>query len=116
MKITALVIALVQLFDIFLHAATNQLEPLRVSSNLIILLWLAITLLGRVNHKTWLAALISISTYLLLNLVFLAEEGITNPEQDGTLRVALLAFAFITITSSGLYTYLRAKPSLHVEK
>ncbi len=36
LKITGIVIALVQLVDILLHAATNQLEPLRVSSNLVI--------------------------------------------------------------------------------
>jgi hypothetical protein len=47
MKLTGLAIAFVQLLDIVLHAATNQLEPLRVSSNLVILLWLAIIAAGQ---------------------------------------------------------------------
>jgi hypothetical protein len=36
----------------------------------------------------WLAW-VSTGIYLLLNLVFLALEGLTNPEQGGALRVAL---------------------------
>ena len=39
-------IALIQLFDIFIHAATNQLEIIRVISNLVILLWLAVIMLN----------------------------------------------------------------------
>ena len=36
-KSLGVAITIVQLFDIAIHAATNQLEPLRVVSNLIIL-------------------------------------------------------------------------------
>ena len=109
MNLTGLAIALLQLLDIVLHAATNQLEPLRVSSNLVILLWLAITASGRLGDKFRWLAWASTGIYLLLNLVFLALEGFTNPEQGGALRVALLLFVFITVMSSGLFAYLRGK-------
>jgi hypothetical protein len=33
--------------------------------------------------------------YLLLNLVFLALEGVTNPEQGGALRVTLFVFVAV---------------------
>ena len=109
MKFTGIVIALIQLLEIVLHAATNQLEPLRVSSNLVILLWLAITASGRLADKfRWLASA-STGTYLLLNLVFLALEGLTNPEQGGALRVALLLFVFTTVMLSGLFAYMQEK-------
>ena len=127
MKITGLVIALVQLVDIALHAATNQLEPLRVSSNLVILLWLAISLFGRLGDKfrpvlgtgtafaRWLALAFP-GTYLLLNLVFLALEGVTNPEQGGALRITLFGLVTLTTALSGWFTYLREKSILPIGK
>lgn len=107
MRFTGIAIALVQLLDIVLHAATNQLEPLRVSSNLVILLWLAITASGRLGDKFRWLAWAATGIYLLLNLVFLALEGITNPEQGGTLRVALLLFVLLTLVFSGWFTARR---------
>jgi len=110
-KIIGVGIGLVQLIDILIHAATSQLEPLRVASNLIILLWLAITASGRLNVKSLLTAVVSITAYLILNLIFLASEGLTNPQQGGTLRVTLFVLIFITVALSGLFTYLRGKSS-----
>ena len=46
LKILGLGIALLQLFDIFIHAVTDQLEILRVTSNIIVLMWLAIAAAG----------------------------------------------------------------------
>jgi hypothetical protein len=54
-----------------------------------ILLWLDITDFGRLADKFRWLAWVSTGIYLLLNLVFLALEGLTNPEQGGALRVAL---------------------------
>ena len=108
-KIIGVGIGLVQLIDILIHAATSQLEPLRVASNLIILLWLAITASGRLNVKSLLTTVVSITAYLILNMIFLASEGLTNPEQGGTLRVALFTLVFITVALSGLFTYIREK-------
>jgi len=83
-----IVIILVQLFDIAIHAATDQLEPLRVISNLIILAWIFVLLAGKLGEKIKSITLGSIGAYLGLNIIFLALEGLTNPN-NGTLRVTL---------------------------
>jgi hypothetical protein len=44
LKVLGIGIALVQIFDVIIHAASDQLEPLRVSSNVIILVWLVIVI------------------------------------------------------------------------
>lgn len=48
-KIIGIVIAILQVFDILIHAAADQLEFLRVTANIIILVWLAIVFLGRLG-------------------------------------------------------------------
>ena len=78
-----------QLLDIPIHAATHQLEPLRVSSNLVILLWRAAGTSGRLNSKHQLMAVVSSATYLVLNLVFLIQAGVSNPGQDGSFHIDL---------------------------
>jgi len=91
-----LAIALVQIFDIVIHAATDQLEPLRVASNMIILIWLAVSLSGQFNTKSMLAAGGALGGYVILNGLFLALEGVTNPGQDGELRVMLFVLIGLT--------------------
>src|SRR5215204_4658291 len=105
LKALGIGIAVIQLLDIITHAATNQLEILRVSSNVIILLWLSIVASGRFNAKFLLTAISSIGLYLILNLIFLAREGVINVEQGGGLRVALFLLVFLTITLSTALTY-----------
>ena len=70
LKILGLGIALLQLFDIFIHAATDQLEILRVTSNIIVLVWLAIAAAGKFNGKFLQIAMGSVSAYLVLNITF----------------------------------------------
>ncbi len=95
-KTLVIAIALVQLFDIVIHVATDQLEPLRVASNLIILLWLAVALSGRFNMKSMLAAGGALGGYVILNGLFLALEGVTNPAQGGALRTTLFVLIGLT--------------------
>lgn len=109
MNSIAIGIAIVQLLDIILHAATDQLEPVRVTSNLVILVWLGILAVGNINIRFLPAALAAIGTYLVLNMIFLAREGIYNLEQGGGLRVTLILLMFLTITLSALLIYLRNK-------
>ncbi len=90
---------LVQIFDIVIHAATDQLEPLRVTSNLIIIAWLATIAFRRSKGKNVTAALISIGGYLGLNIIFLALEGLTNPN-TGELRITLFILVFLTAALS----------------
>lgn len=107
MKTAGFGIVFIQLLDIILHAATHQLEPLRVASNLVILLWLAIIASGRLKLHSRLLSVAAVSGYLLLNLTFLALEGVTNPQQGGALRLSLFGLVAATGLLSGLFIYLR---------
>ena len=105
-KLIGIIIAVIQLFDIAIHAATNQLEPLRVASNVIILGWLVAVVSGKINEKIMQVSVGSIGAYLTLNIIFLALEGVTNPNQGGELRVILFLLVFLTATLSTLLTHL----------
>jgi len=107
LRVLQIAVAIIQVFDIIIHAATDQLEILRVTSNVIILLWLAIVTTGKFNLKFLQIAASSIGAYLVLNAIFLAMEGVTNIEQGGGLRTTLFLLVFLTITLSTLLTYLQ---------
>jgi len=109
LKIAGIGIFITQLLDIVIHAATDQLEPIRVSSNIIIFLWLVIVVSGKLKEKSLLLAVASIVVYFILNIIFLSIEGVTNAEQGGGLRVALFVLVFVTLTLSSLFAYLRGR-------
>lgn len=91
-----LALAITQLFDVVIHAATDQLEPLRVIANLAILLWLGALAIGKFQAQTLSMSLGAIGLYLALNLIFLAREGLTNPAQGDAVRVMLLLLVATT--------------------
>lgn len=93
-------IAIIQIFDIVIHAVTDQLEFLRVASNVVILAWLGTTLLGKFRDK--LTAFGAIGLYAVLNVLFLMREGFTNPEQGGAPRMMLFILVLLTIGLSAL--------------
>jgi hypothetical protein len=99
-------IAIIQLLDIIIHAATNQLEIIRVTSNIVILLWLAFVASGKANIRFRGIAIRSISLYLILNIIFLESEGLTNAEQGGGVRVVLFLLMFLTLVLSAALTYI----------
>ena len=99
-------IAVIQLADIIIHAATNQLEIIRVSSNLIILLWLMVFMLNWYKTKFLQISISSIGLYVILNFIFLAREGLTNSEQGGSLRITLFLLVFLTVTLSAWMSYI----------
>ena len=104
------VIAIVQVFDMFIHVATNQVVAIRITSNIIILLWLTtVFILSTFNANFLKMAIGSIVAYLVLNIIFLMLEGVTNAEQGGELRVTLFVLVLLTVTLSTLLTYLCGK-------
>ncbi len=105
-KLVGTGIAIIQIVDIVLHAAANQLEILRVSSNVIILLWLAGAASGKFNSKSLVAAITPIGLYLTLNIIFLAREGLTNAEQGGGFRTTLFLLVLLTTTLSSWFAYI----------
>jgi hypothetical protein len=102
-------LVVLQLFDIVIHAATDQLETIRVASNVIILVWLMAIASGRINAISVQAAVGSIGAYLGLNILFLALEGVTNPNQGGELRVMLFLLVFLTVVLSTLLAILHSR-------
>jgi len=112
-KIIGILIIIVQLADILIHATTNQLEPIRVASNIVILLWLAVVASGGFKSRSLWMSTISIVAYFILNIIFLALEGVTNAAQGGELRIALFLLMFITLVLSGLFTYMNGKSTVN---
>ena len=100
-------IILIQLFDIIIHAATDQLELLRVTSNLIILAWVVILLAGKLGEKIKAVALGSIGAYLGLNLIFLALEGLTNANTSAPRSMLFLLVIPTTVLSGMLFAQLK---------
>ena len=98
-------IVLVQLFDAVIHIATDQLEPIRITANVIIIVWIIAALTGWIKGRFRSSFLAAIGVYLLINLIFLTQNGLTNPEQGGTLRTTLFLLVFLTVTLSALFTF-----------
>lgn len=105
--ILVVIIALVQLFDIAIHAATDQLEPLRVTSNVVVLLWLALLASGKISAYKGQTGVASTGVYLLLNGIFLAQAGFTNPTQGGAVRWMLLLLIALTLALATGLIYTR---------
>lgn len=97
----AIAIVIIQIFDVIIHAATDQLEPIRVTANVIIVLWLALVASGRFTAQALGSALIALGAYLVLNIIFLVQEGLTTAE--GGLRVMLFGLIFVTVALSGFF-------------
>ncbi len=100
MIILAVVIALVQVFDIVVHVANGMIEPIRLVSNVIIFVWLGLVLAGRFGHIPWRVAGAFVGVYVLLNGVFLAEAGLTNPDNNDEFRTVLFVLVGVTIALS----------------
>lgn len=97
--ILAAVVALVQVFDIVIHLANGFFEPIRLTSNVFIFVWLGIVLSGRLNHISWRVMSGFVGVYVLLNVVFVATEGFINPE-TGEFRTVLFVLVGVTVVLS----------------
>jgi hypothetical protein len=91
-------VALLQLVDIVIHAATDQIEPIRVVANLIILAWLAYLQVTPVAASRRLGVA-AVGAYMALNAYFLAQAGWVNPA-SGDPRVALILLVLLTVLLS----------------
>lgn len=87
-----LVIA-VQVIDVAVHVAVDQLEPVRVLSNTLLTGAATLAHVFPTRRAAWLAA--GSAVYLALNLWFLADEGLVNPVTD---RLRLPLFGFVGIS------------------
>ena len=94
--ILSTVLALVQVLDIVIHVANSMIEPIRIASNVFIFIWLGIVVSGRFDLIVWHIAGGFVGVYLLLNIVFLATEGLTNPDNNDEFRTVLSVLVGVT--------------------
>lgn len=96
-------IAVVQIFDIVIHVATDQAEILRIIANLVVLFWVMGVVWRRFRVGFLPLSVAAVGVYLLLNLTFLALEGVTNPAQGDAPRTLLFLLVLLTVgLSAGL--------------
>lgn len=91
MRNFSIALILVQLGDIALHLATGQFEPMRLVASLLLALWTLTA--GKAKMAAGWGAL---AVYLSLNALFLMQNGLTNPDQGGALRVTLFALVLVS--------------------
>lgn len=99
----------VQLFDIIIHLATNQVEPIRLVAIGFVLIALAATrFTGSIFSIGALAT--AGGVYLLLNSIFLLDNGLSNPA-SGEPRVSLMLIVISTSLLGVLYAKSQIKTS-----
>ena len=94
-RIVLCISILLNIFDIVLHVATNQPEVLRITSNILIITASGVALQ---RQRSKLVLIIGLSSYLILNGIFIALNGI------GT---AGMAFIALTTAFTILSLFLR---------
>lgn len=95
-KRIGVLIVVIQIMDIIIHLLTNQFELTRVISNGCVIAW--VLLLQFNVHKIVfnLVTSITLSIYIILNGLFLLENGLVNPNNQ-SLRIMLFMFVLSTI-------------------
>lgn len=83
MRFALIALIAVNVFDYVIHAASDELEPLRVTSNVVVVL-AAIGIMAIPALRAWWVPALAGAIYLTLNLVFIALFSI------GALGVALI--------------------------
>ena len=98
-------LALVQVVDIVVHVASDMIEPIRILASLLIFLWLGIVVSGRLNHIASRVATLFVGGYIVLNMIFVAMEGFTNPDNGGQFRTVLFILVGVTVALSAWLTH-----------
>lgn len=83
-----------QVLDVLVHVAADQFEPLRLTASAMMSLGAVGAFLTPAQSRT--AAPLSALGYLALNVLFVVENGIVNPETD-QLRIPLMVFVAGTL-------------------
>jgi hypothetical protein len=92
-KLCILIIVAIQLLDLIFHGASGQLEPLRVTANIVMVVTVLIPLFLR-HASGVLTAAVGLIVYLILNTMFVLTAGLYN---NGSFRFGLVAFVMLTI-------------------
>lgn len=89
-RILTIAVALLNLGDIALHVAIDDVEPLRVSGNIVVIVAAFVILLWP-RARRLITPIIAAAVNLVLNLVFIALEGI------GPLGAVLIAVTTVLL-------------------
>jgi len=87
-------IVVIQFIDFAIHVATDQLELIRILSNVIIGGWALWSL--RAGARIRAAGLVAVAVYVGLNLAFLTMNGLTNPDKGDAPRLTLFVLVGLT--------------------
>ena len=97
-------IVLIQLFDIIIHVATNQVEPIRIAASVIISAWIGLVFWNKLGKSFAVISQAAMTIYIILNVIFINTAGVTNPTNDSP-RLTLFAIVTLTtILATWLYT------------
>ncbi|MGB0726108.1 MAG: hypothetical protein ACPGQO_04905 [Candidatus Poseidoniaceae archaeon] len=79
----------IQAVDVFIHVASGQVETLRISASIMLVIgaWMILASPGGAKG----VGIANGFAFLVLNGVFLSVSGVSNPE-TGSLRMPLLVF------------------------
>ena len=75
-----IIIAAIQVVDVTVHILSDQVEPLRIAANIAVIAWALVSALNLSKKQT----MVNLSVFIVLNLVFLLQNGIAN---DGSPRI-----------------------------
>ena len=84
MVITTVILAVITVFDVVIHVATDQVEPLRIAGNVVVLVAALGILAIPAVRRAWVALAAGLWN-LVLNIIQVTNEGI------GTLGAMLIA-------------------------
>lgn len=87
-------IIVIQLFDIGVHVATDQVESIRILSNAIIGGWAVWSRREAARIRT--AGFMSIAIDVVPNLAFLVMNGLTHPDKGDAPRARLFSLVGLT--------------------
>lgn len=99
------ILAALTVFDIVIHVVSDQVEPLRIAGNIIVLVAaLGILVVPRVR-RAWVPIAAGLWN-LVLNIIFIAQQGI------GALGVALIAATTVLCVVLAVQLARRPRPLL----
>ena len=84
------ILVALQFLDLIVHVATLQIEPIRITSNAVIITGAVAGVLS-IGTKPRLAVVLTGAVYLILNSIFLVQHGAINPSTDA-LRLPFFVF------------------------
>jgi hypothetical protein len=95
-RVLIVVVALVNVGDIALHVAIDQVEPLRIAGNVIVIVAMLGMLASHALRTPWVPAVAGAAS-LALNLVFIVTSGIGGL---GAVLIALTTILLALLTGS----------------